>query len=310
MTLSEPLVSIIVPSFNQGRYIEETLVSCLSQDYANLEVIVMDGGSTDETVAILERLASPKLRWRSEPDGGVTDAVNKGLVAAKGEILSIQSSDDLFLPGAVRAAVDALSAPARPSLVYGDVTLIDQNSLTIGKDVQGPFSISAYLGRLSYIPQPGTFFRREAFQVVGGWRKEVSYVADADMWLRIALRFPVQKLDRLVGCYRYHDEQRDKQRRRIAADWERMIRELMSEGLIDRSLGRWARMGVHLAHHRYLDETQWWTRTKALYSAALANPCVLQDQRFPKRELLPAREPVWKALSRLKRTFGITPRSP
>ena len=91
-----PLVSIIVPSFNQGRFIKETIDSILGQDYRPIEVLVLDGASTDETVEVLSRYESvPELIWRSEPDNGVVDAVNKGLKRASGEIIGIQSSDDL-----------------------------------------------------------------------------------------------------------------------------------------------------------------------------------------------------------------------
>ena len=104
-----PLVSIVVPSFNQGRFIAETLRSCLGQCYRPIEILVQDGGSTDETISVLRSLKASELSWVSEPDKGVVDAVNKGLSRARGEILSIQSSDDAFVCGAVGAAVGALS---------------------------------------------------------------------------------------------------------------------------------------------------------------------------------------------------------
>src|SRR5947207_2842436 len=104
-----PLVSIVVPSFNQGRFIAETLRSCLEQHYRPIEILVQDGGSNDNTISVLRSLKAPELSWVSEPDDGVVDAVNKGLRRAKGEILSIQSSDDVFVCGAVTAAVDAHS---------------------------------------------------------------------------------------------------------------------------------------------------------------------------------------------------------
>ncbi|MBG9389068.1 glycosyltransferase family 2 protein [Caenimonas aquaedulcis] len=305
---SAPLVTIIVPSYNQGRFIRETLASCLAQDYRPLEVLVLDGGSKDETVDVLRGFDAPELQWWSEPDRGVVDAVNKGLDRARGDILTIQSSDDVFLPGAVTAAVQALQSHPGCGLVYGDVELIDAQSRQIGVDEQGPFDFAHYLGRLQYIPQPGAFFTREAMQATGRWRPEVSYAADADYWLRIALGFPVAKIDRRLARYRYHDEQRDTQRERIARDWQRAAQDLLDGGRLDARQRRFARMGMHLARHRYAAPHAWGLRTRALYAALLANPAALADPRFPRRDLLPGRDPLWALLSRVKRRLGFKPR--
>jgi len=303
-----PLVSVIVPSFNQGRFIRETLDSCLSQDYRPLEVLVFDGGSKDETVAILRSYSAPELQWRSEPDRGVVDAVNKGLHHARGDILSIQSSDDVFLPGAITAAVAALQTSPPAGIAYGDVELIDADSRCIGQDTQGDFDLCDYLGRFQYIPQPGTCFTRAALAAVGGWRDGVSYAADADFWMRIAMRFPVAKMSRLVARYRYHDEQRDTQRQRIGRDWVQASVDLIASGQLTPRQRRHARMGNQLARYRYAAPGDWWQRTQAIYLALLANPTALFDARFPKRELLPGREPLWRLLSRLKRSLGFRPR--
>src|SRR5262249_39812070 len=187
-----------------------------------------DGRSTDDTISVLRSLEAPELCWVSEPDNGVVDAVNKGLRRAKGEIISIQSSDDVFVCGAIAAAVDALSQDPSIGLVYGDVELIDEHSRVTGADIQGPFDLAAYFGRLMYVPQPGTFFTRKALEAVGGWREEFDYTADADFWFRIALHFPVRKLNRVMARYRYHPLQRDRQRASISRDWERMVRDLIA----------------------------------------------------------------------------------
>jgi glycosyltransferase involved in cell wall biosynthesis len=303
-----PLVSIVVPSFNQGQFIAETLRSCLDQNYRPIEILVQDGGSDDDTSLVLRSFDAPELSWVSEPDGGVVDAVNKGLRRARGEVLSIQSSDDMFVTGALEAAVDVLTRRPEIGLVYGDVELIDEKSRVIGSDIQGRFDLAMYFGRLMYVPQPGTFFTREAFQAVGGWRAEFSYAADADFWLRIALRFPVCNLDRVVGRYRYHLLQRDQQRASISRDWEAMVGDLIANQQLDGRAVRYARSGVFLARHRYADPQQWWTRTKALYGAIVVNPPVAFHEGFPKRELLPGRDPLWRWLSRIKRGLGFRPR--
>ncbi len=304
----QPLVSIVVPSYNQGRFIGETVRSCLGQRYRPIEILVQDGGSTDETISVLRSFETPELSWVSEPDEGVVDAVNKGLRRAKGEILSIQSSDDVFVGGAIEAAVEALSHDPIIGLVYGDVELIDEESLVRGADIQGPFDLAMYFGRMMYVPQPGTFFSRKALEAVSGWRKEFSYTADADFWFRIALRFPVCKLSRVMARYRYHPLQRDRQRASISRDWERMVRDLIANEPLDVRTYRYARSGIFLARYRYTDPRQWWTRTRALYGALLVNPAAVTHPAFPKKELLPGREPIWTQLSRAKRALGLKPR--
>jgi glycosyltransferase involved in cell wall biosynthesis len=305
----QPLVSIVIPSYNQGKFIRETIQSCLDQDYRPIEIIVQDGASKDETVAVLKNFDAPELFWVSEPDKGVVDALNKGLKRARGEILTIQSSDDVFLPGAIRAAVAALQENSEAGLVYGDVKHIDANSAVTGEDVQGGFDLAEYLGRLQYIPQPGTCFTRAAMEQAGQWRDAYSYAADADFWMRIVTRFPVLKLKRFVAAYRYHPEQRDTQQAQIAKDWEGAIADLIASGNLDARQRRFARMGIHLAKYRYAPESDWWLRTRELYAAVLANPPAVFDTRFPKRELLPGRMPIWSLLSRIKRGMGFKPRT-
>jgi len=268
----------------------------------------MDGGSTDNTISILRSLECPELSWRSEPDEGIVDAVNKTFRWARGDILTIQSSDDVFVPGAVQAAVSAMTADPEIGLVYGDVELMDDDSCSIGADVQGPFDLACYFGRFMYVPQPGTFFTRKALEAVGGWRSEFSYTADADFWFRIALRFPVRKLNRIMGSYRYHSTQRDRHRTLIARDWELMVNSILASRTVGPKIRRYARSGIFLARHRYADQKHWWKRTQALYGAILVNPAIIADHRFPKRELLPARQPIWTFLSYMKRWLGFRPR--
>ena len=303
------LVSIIIPSFNQGKFIGETVDSILTQHYRPLEVIVMDGASTDETLSVLTRYRNcPEIRLWSEPDNGVVDAVNKGLREARGTILAIQSSDDTYLPGAIQAAVEALNANPNAGLAFGDVELIDENSRLVGVDLLGAFEMAEYLGRLTYIPQSSAFFRADAGRVVGEWRPEVSYCPDADYWIRIALRYEVTKIDRKISRYRYHPGQRDKHQDRILRDWERMISDLKSDPNMTPELKRYASMGVHLARYRYTGEERWLMRTLHLYRAALANPTAVNHRHFPGRDMFPGRMPIWAALSRVKRALGFRPR--
>lgn len=300
------LLSIVIPSYNQGSYIRETLDSIFAQDYRPIEVLVLDGASKDDTVEILRSYDAPELRWWSEPDRGVVDAVNKGLARASGDVVAIQSSDDFYLPGAFRAAIDAL-ASSGAGLVYGDVEYVDAQSRVSGRTALPPFDLYQYTGKLTYIPQASAFFTAEAMRAAGGWREDVSYAADAEFYLRIALRFPVRKIDRLLARYRYHEEQRDKMRDRVQRDWAAAVAPLLE--LPDRRLRRYAKSGLDLVKLRYLPEEQWLTRTRAAWHAMIVNPAVLRSAEFrATRDLFPARYPIWRVLSRIKRALGFRPR--
>lgn len=309
MTLSErPLISIVIPSYNQGRYIRETIDSVLEQDYRPIEVLVFDGASNDETVDVLKSYDVPELQWWSERDRGVVDAVNKGLVRARGDIVAIQSSDDVYVPGALAAVVDAFREIPGLGLVYGDVEYIDADSCVGGRTYLPPFTLHEYVGKLNYIPQPAAFFTAEAMRATGEWRADISYAADAEFFLRIAMRFSVKKLDRILARYRYHDEQRDQAAERIVRDWHTAIEPLTRSS--DRRLRRYARSSIDLTRIRYTPDSQWLRRTIAAYHALMINPAVIRSADFRAiRDLLPARYPIWRLLSQIKRRLGFRPRS-
>jgi glycosyltransferase involved in cell wall biosynthesis len=309
MTIPEtPLVSIVVPSFNQGQFIRETIDSILSQDYRPIEVLVMDGASKDATVDVLRSYDAPELQWWSEPDRGVVDAVNKGLGRVRGEVVAIQSSDDVYLPGAISAAVSAFKAHPDLGLVFGDVEYIDAASRVSGRTTLPPFSLYDYVGKLTFIPQPSAFFTADAMRASGMWRDDVSYAADAEFFLRIAADYPVRKIDRLLARYRYHDEQRDKAAARVERDWRKAIEPWTKSS--DRRLRRYAKSGIDLSRLRYTPESQWIRRTVAAYRALLVNPDLWRNRDFRHtRDLLPGRYPIWKFLSRVKRLLGFAPRS-
>jgi glycosyltransferase involved in cell wall biosynthesis len=307
--MEKPLVSIIVPSFNQGRFIGETLESILSQDYRPLEVLVFDGGSSDETVEVLRSFGDhPELQWWSERDAGVVDAVNKGLAKARGAIQAIQSSDDLYVPGAISAAVQELSADSSLGLVYGDADYIDAASRVTGSANLRPWSLEAYVAKRTFIPQPAAFFTRKAAEAAGPWRQEVSYAADAEFFLSIASQCGVKKIDKTLARYRYHDDQRDKAGPRIARDWEGAVRHWLASTTPPSSLRRKALAGIHATRAHYMTDAQWLPRTAELYRTLRYEPSRLWDPDFPARELLPGKQPIWKFLSRIKRALGLRPR--
>jgi glycosyltransferase involved in cell wall biosynthesis len=196
-----PLVSVVTPSLNQGRYVEAAIQSVLEQEYPRLEHIVVDGGSTDGTLDVLRR--HPHLRWVSEPDRGQADAVNKGVAMAAGEVIGWLNADDLYLPGAIRAGVDALRESGA-ALVYGGWRQIDEDGRTIRDVPPVPFDYRAQLEERNAVAQPGSLITREAWEAVGGLDSSYRYAMDYELWLRLAARFEVVHVDRVLGAYRYH----------------------------------------------------------------------------------------------------------
>jgi glycosyltransferase involved in cell wall biosynthesis len=218
-----PLVSVIVPSFNQGRYIRDTIHSILNQTYKNLEIIVVDGASSDETLQVLDTFADePRLRVFSKPDKGVADAVNKGLHLARGQVGAIQSSDDVYLPDAVESGVKALSRESRPGIAYGDIIKVDAEGNELARIVTGGYSLEAWLTKQTYIPQPAAFFRLALIDKAGMW-DPTFFNADTEFWLRLIWHAPVIKINQALALRRMHGEQRDTQSRKICESYARMM---------------------------------------------------------------------------------------
>jgi len=196
-----PLVSIITPSYNQGPYIEETILSVLSQDYSNIEYLVMDGGSTDETLGILRRYQD-RLTWASEPDRGQAHALNKGFSRARGEIFGWLNSDDTYAPGAIKTAVEALQTHPQIGWVYGDCRLIDGQGNTIAEVLVPDFRWQQLLSG-NFIPQPTVFWRREVLEEVGPVDENLHHFLDLEWWIRMGRKFQARRLPVLLANLRY-----------------------------------------------------------------------------------------------------------
>jgi hypothetical protein len=248
----------------------------------------------------------PELRWWSEPDKGVVDAVNKGLARARGEIVAIQSSDDVYAPGAVSVVVSEFAADPETALIYGDVEYIDAESRVTGRTNLAPFDLGDYIGKLTFIPQPAAFFRVDAMRAAGSWREDISYAADAEFFLRIAVRSRVRKVDSVLARYRYHEAQRDKESARVPRDWAKAIEPWTRDH--DPRVRRMARAGIWMVRHAYTPERQWMRRTHLLYRMIAADRSLLRHPDVRVRELIPFGFPVLRALSRVKRALGFNPR--
>lgn len=200
-----PLVSLITPVYNRENLLEETILSILAQDYLNLEYIVIDDGSTDNTLAVIMKY-DRKLVWRHQINSGESAAVNSGFALAQGEILGVVNSDDPLLPGAVNTIVDFFQAHPDVMVVYPDWLMIDAEGKLI-KEMPSPDY--DYLNMLRWhrcMPGPGTFFRREVIERLKGRDCGFRYVADFEFWLRAGLEMKFARLPEYLATFRQHSD--------------------------------------------------------------------------------------------------------
>ncbi len=154
-----PHVSIITPSYNQAQFLEETIRSVISQDYAGIEYIIIDGGSTDGSVEIIRQYASRVAHWVSEPDQGQADAINKGFQRATGDIVTWLNADDVYVTrDAIRLVVMAFQAHPHADIVYGDAMTIDEQGYVRRVRLLPDFDPQLLL-RTCYLVQPAVFLR-------------------------------------------------------------------------------------------------------------------------------------------------------
>lgn len=205
MLEDKPLVSIITPSFNQARFLEETMLSVLNQDYPNLEYLVVDGGSQDGSLEIIQKYAHRLAWWVSEKDQGQTDAINKGFGRAKGEILAWLNSDDTYLPGAISQAVAYLQAHPEAGMVYGDANLIDQQGIIIGKFPARQTDYKRLRQGFVHIPQQAAFFRADLWRQVSPLDPGFYFAMDYDLWVRIARLAPLHYHPQSWANFRLHN---------------------------------------------------------------------------------------------------------
>lgn len=200
-----PSISIITPSFNQGSYIEATILSVLAQNYPRLQHIVIDGGSTDGTLEILARY--PHLTVISEPDRGQADAVNKGLRLADGDIIGWLNSDDTYFPGALADAASVISPDKGVLMAMGRCAYIDDEGNPTGSEHPSEFVshrrvVEVWKGYT--IPNPAVFFHRKVYEECGGLDEDLYFALDYDLFCRYTSRFEMVAVDRLWATYRLH----------------------------------------------------------------------------------------------------------
>ena len=202
MNAIEPLVSIITPSFNQADYLEETIRSVLGQSYTQIEYIIIDGGSSDGSLEIIQNYEDDLAVWISEPDMGQTDAINKGFAIANGHILGWLNSDDTYLPGAVSDAVRFLTENPEVGMMYGKAYYIDENSERVALYPSAPTSHQKLRQGLNTVSQQASFFRSKVWQIVGPLDPDLYYAMDYDLWTRISAVTPIAFHARFMANFR------------------------------------------------------------------------------------------------------------
>jgi glycosyltransferase involved in cell wall biosynthesis len=178
-----PLVSIVTPSYNAAGFLEETIQSVLSQDYPRIEYIVMDGGSTDGTLDILRKYEG-RLQYRSQPDRGQTDAINKGFKLSRGDVFAFLCADDTYLPGAIGTAVRHLQANPGHAGIYGEAYLTDESGKILCRYPTREFD-PELLKNECFICQPASFLRRDAFLEAGMMDVNLHLGLDYDFWIPV-----------------------------------------------------------------------------------------------------------------------------
>jgi glycosyltransferase involved in cell wall biosynthesis len=202
----DPLVSIIVPSFQQAKFLPTAIDSILAQDYRPIEVLVLDGGSTDGSREILESYGD-RIWFRSGPDGGQCSAINEGFRRSRGEIVAWLNSDDFYYPGAVVRAVEVLRKNSDTALVYGEGNLVTEDGSVMWRFPETvPFDLWRLANHSDYILQPTVFFRRDALFACGLLDEDLNWGLDWELWIRIGKRFPFSYTRRILAASRIYGD--------------------------------------------------------------------------------------------------------
>jgi len=245
----------VTPSYNQAKYLEQTIQSVLGQDYARVEYLVVDGASKDGSVEVVKKYADNLSWWISEKDSGQGDAINKGLARAKGDILAWLNSDDYYLPGAISAAVKVFEENPDVIMLYGDMLAVDENGQTINTLKYKQLSLQDLLC-FQIIGQPSVFFRRDALEKTGGLDTSFHFLLDHHLWIRIAQQGRILHVPQIWSAARYHAEAKNRAK---AAEFGREAFRILAwaesqPGLAEavRGVGRRARASAYRVDARYL----------------------------------------------------------
>lgn len=208
-----PRITIVTPSYNQGKYIEQTILSVLNQNYPNLEYIIMDGGSIDGSVAIIKKYEKFLSYWCSEKDEGQADAIHRGFKKGTGEILGWVNSDDLLMPGCLSSVAQYFLHHPHIDCVVGNAVGINEYSKMLGDPLGLPWVVFGrfetynkllYRGGMGF-SQPASFWRRKPYFDIDGLDTSKQFALDYDLFLRLAKLKPFDYLNQTLACFRMHN---------------------------------------------------------------------------------------------------------
>lgn len=204
-----PKISIVTPSLNQGRFLRDCIHSVLNQNYPNLEYIIIDGGSKDETLEIIKQYEKHLTYWVSEPDAGQSDAINKGLKRATGELVAWLNADDFYLEGAFARVVDAYHKQPEVPFIYGDGNRVNEKGDFLSRFFpkgSTQFNRTALIYGLNYILQPSTFINHGCLKRINYLDTQLKYGMDSDLWIRLSeLGKPIFIPEALAASREYPD---------------------------------------------------------------------------------------------------------
>jgi glycosyltransferase involved in cell wall biosynthesis len=244
-----PKISVVTPSYNQAIYLEETIQSVLNQNYSNLEYIVIDGGSTDNSVEVIKKYEKYLTYWVSERDKGQTDAIAKGLMRTTGQFVSWLNSDDTYLPGCLDAVACAAEKDPDADVIYGDYIITDPHGKTLLKKREIRFDYDIMLYGVNMIGQPAAFFSRSTYNRLGGLDINLNYFMDVEFWLRIARSGgKFVHLKKFLATYRFHNESKTIRDFGISSKCLKESSHIVSTYCLD---PRYAGYGTYGAHYRY-----------------------------------------------------------
>ncbi len=249
------LVSIITPSYNQASYLEQTILSVLNQDHPHIEYMVIDGGSTDNSVDIIRKYENKLAYWASSKDNGQADAINTGFARATGKIVAWLNSDDYYLAGTVSAAVKIFEENPEVVLVYGNMLAVDERGKTFNTLNYKQLTLEDLLC-FQIIGQPAVFMRGSALQKTGGLDPDFHFLLDHHLWIRLAQQGKILHVPQTWAAARYHAEAKNRAK---AAEFGREAFRILDDVKQDEKLApllagvnRRARASAHRVDARYL----------------------------------------------------------
>ena len=250
-------ISMVTCSYQQGKFIDATIRSVLDQGYSNLEYLIIDGGSKDESVSVIQRHEAALSYWVSEKDRGQTHALSKGFERATGDILGWLCSDDLLLPGALNRVATFFEQHPEVDFLFGNALWIDAQGQYIRPKKEMPWNKFLFLYDHNYLAQPAAFWRRSLFEKVGGLDESWNLGMDSDLWLRFAQHARPHYLDEYLACMRDYPEQKTRALKPAGRIEDAKLKNREMPALQHwpqpplKWLARAGRIGVKLAHGGY-----------------------------------------------------------